>query len=212
MHSLQESVFGEFVALAARIFNLPISLIALVDEKQVLYKANYGLPNVSTQPREEALCSTAILNNRAVVYADLINETSPFITVQAAEAARNKKLRFYAAAPLLTPDESRIGAICIIDFEPRYLSDGEQELLEKIANLISQMVAVRHCCLQSPALGEYHWLFIRNQVQEEMQGLLALVRYLATRHGSPIPIPDDILNLIGRRLNDLHEVLDEYES
>ena len=210
--SLQESVFGEFVALAARIFNIPISLIALVDKKEVSYKANYGLPKVQVQPREEALCSTAILNDKAVVYADLTNESSPLITPQAAEAARDKKLRFYAAAPLRMPDERRIGSLCIIDYQPRHLSGGEQQLLEQIATLVSQMVAVRHCCFHSPELGEYQWHLIRTQVQEELQGLLALVRYLATRHGSPIPIPDDILMLISRRLNDLREVLDQYES
>ncbi|MDF7811096.1 GAF domain-containing protein [Hymenobacter sp. YC55] len=210
--SLQESVFGEFVALAARIFNLPISLIALVDKEQVSYKANYGLPNVQIQPREEALCSTAILDNKAVVYADLTNESSPLITNQAAAAARDKKLRFYAAAPLRMPDERRIGSLCIIDYQPRYLSEGEQQLLEQIATLVSQMVAVRYCCLQTPELGEDQWFLIRNQVQEELQGLQALVRYLATRHGSPAPIPEDILTLISRRLNDLREVLDQYES
>lgn len=210
--SLQESVFGEFVALAARIFNLPVSLIALVDKEQVLYQANYGLPKVQVQPREEALCATAILDNKAVVYADLSYETSPLITPQAAEAARDKKLRFYAAAPLRMPDERRIGSLCIIDYQPRYLSEGEQQLLEQIATLVSQMVAVRYCCLHSPELGEEQWHLIRNQVQEELQGLLALVRYLATRHGSPVPIPDDIIMLIGRRLNDLREVLDQYES
>ncbi|WP_375433675.1 GAF domain-containing protein [uncultured Hymenobacter sp.] len=211
-HSLQEAVFGEFVALAARIFNLPISLIALIEEKQVHYKASYGLSNLLAQPREEALCSTAILDSKAVVYADLSHESSPLITPQAAEAARDKKLRFYAAAPLRMPDERRVGSLCIIDFQPRYLSEGEQQLLEQIATLVSQMVAVRHCCLQSPELGEDQWRLLRNQVQEELQGLLALVRYLATRHGSPIPIPDDILTLISRRLDDLREVLDQYET
>ncbi len=209
---LQEAVFGEFVALAARIFSLPISLIALVDEVEVFYQANYGLPDARVQPRQEALCSTAILNRRAVVYNDLNTESSPLITSQAAEAAQMKGLRFYAAAPLQMPDERRIGALCVIGLQPRTFSLGEQCLLEQTATLVSQMVAVRYCCLNSLSLGEEQWDLIREQVQEELQGILALVRYIAYRHGTQIPVPQDVLILISRRLNDLREVLDTYES
>jgi hypothetical protein len=210
--ALQEPVFGEFVTLAARIFDLPISLIALVDETDVLYQANHGLPDVHVQPRQEALCATAILDHKAVIYSDLSIESSPLITQQAAEAAHAKGLRFYAAAPIQMPDQGRIGAICIIDLQPRTFSVGEQGLLEQIASLISQMVAVRFCCLSSPVLGEEYWKITREQVQEELQGILALVRYIVYRHGTQVPVPEDILVLISRRLDDVREVLDDYES
>jgi putative methionine-R-sulfoxide reductase with GAF domain len=211
-HSLQEPIFSEFVSLTARVFSLPISLIALVEEEQVRYTANFGLPNVQLQPREEALCATAILHNQAVVYADLATETSPLITRDAAEAANGKGLRFYAAAPLRMPDERRIGSLCVIDRQPRSFSADERALLERIATLISQMVAVRYCCLATPSLGLAQWQLMREQIQEEIQGLAALVRYLITRHGTQIPVSQDMLTLITRRLNDLSTILDQYES
>lgn len=211
-HSLQEPIFNEFVSLTARIFSLPISLIALVEEEQVRYTANFGLPNVKSQPREEALCATAILHNKAVVYADLATETSPLITRDAADAADDKGLRFYAAAPLLTPDERRIGSLCVIDRQPRSFGANEQRMLERIAQLVSQMVTVRYCCLATPSLGLAHWNLVREQIQEEIQGLAALTRYLLTRHGTQIPVSQDMLTLITRRLDDLSAVLDQYES
>ena len=211
-HSLQEPIFNEFVSLTARIFSLPISLIALVEEGQVRYTANFGLPNVKLQPREEALCATAILHNKAVVYADLATETSPLITRDAADAANDKGLRFYAAAPLLTPDERRIGSLCVIDRQPRSFSANEQRMLERVAQLVSQMVTVRYCCLATPSLGLAHWNLVREQIQEEIQGLAALTRYLLTRHGTQIPVSQDMLTLITRRLDDLSAVLDQYES
>ncbi|WP_022823595.1 GAF domain-containing protein [Hymenobacter norwichensis] len=211
-NSLQETIFGEFVSLTARIFSLPISLIALVEEEQVQYTANFGLPTVKSQPREEALCSTAILHNKAVVYSDLATETSPLITRDAAEAANNKGLRFYAAAPIRMLDERRIGSLCVIDRQPRPFSADERALLERIATLISQMVAVRYCCLATPSLGLTQWQLMREQIQEEIQGLAALVRYLITRHGTQIPVSQDMLTLITRRLNDLSVILDQYET
>jgi hypothetical protein len=210
-HSLQEPIFSEFVSLTARIFSLPISLIALVEEEQVRYMANFGLPSVKLQPRVEALCSTAILNDKAVVYSDLASEVSPLITPEAAHAAQNKGIRFYAAAPLCMPNERRIGSLCIIDRQPRSFSPDEQALLERIATLVSQMVTVRYCCLATPSLGLAQWQLMREQIQEEIQGLAALVRYLITRHGTQIPVSQDMLTLITRRLEDLSAVLDQYE-
>ncbi|MVN74970.1 GAF domain-containing protein [Hymenobacter sp. HMF4947] len=210
LHSLNEAVFDEFVALAARIFSLPISLIALVDEVEVVYKANYGMPDNEAQPREEALCSTAILHNKAVVYQDLSLEQDPHITAQAAQAARINHIRFYAAAPLRMPDHRNIGSLCIIDRQPRTFSPDEQRILEQLAALVSQTVAVRHLCLSQPDGGKACWVPLRAQLQEEVQALTALVRYMFARHGTKVPVPIDSLAQVGRRLLDLRELLDQH--
>ena len=41
--------------------------------------------------------------------------------------------RFYAGAPLRTADGMVLGALCLLDTEPRELSDDERELLESMA-------------------------------------------------------------------------------
>jgi GAF domain-containing protein len=210
LHSLHEPVFDEFVALAARIFSLPISLIALVAEEQVHYKANYGMPGNDVQHREEALCATAILQADAVVYKDLAIETNPLITARAAAAARNHQVRFYAAAPLCMPDQSIIGSLCIIDRTPRNFSAEEQRVLEQLAYLVSRTIVARHTCLSQYGSGEWEWHRLRIQVQEEVQALTALVRYLFARHGTHVPVPTDSLNQVARRLLDLDEILEPY--
>ncbi|QIL75049.1 GAF domain-containing protein [Hymenobacter sp. HDW8] len=208
--ALRETVFDELVALTARIFSLPISLIALVDEEQVFYKANHGMPGNERQPREEALCSTAILNQKAVVYQDVEQEQNPLITAQAAHAARTNQLRFYAAAPLRMPDQQPIGALCIIDRQARVFSEDEQRMLEKLAAVVSHTVAVRQVCRTQPD-GEKRWKMVRMQLQEEVQALRALVRYLLTRYGTTVPVPSVLLAQFERRLPDLHELLDQYQ-
>ncbi|SMB98881.1 GAF domain protein [Hymenobacter roseosalivarius DSM 11622] len=208
--ALRETVFDELVALTARIFSLPISLIALVDEEHVFYKANYGMPGNEKQPRQEALCSTAILHDKAVVYQDLEQERNPLITVQAAQAARTNQLRFYAGAPLRMPNQQPIGTLCIIDRQPRVFSKDEQRMLEKLAAVVSHTVAVRQVCRTQPD-GERRWKMVRLQLQEEVQALRALVRYLLTRYGTTVPVPPALLTQFERRLPDLHELLDQYQ-
>jgi hypothetical protein len=210
LHSLHEPVFDEFVALAARLFSLPISLIALVAEEQVHYKANYGMPGNEVQHREEALCATAIMQENAIVYQDLAIETNPLITARAAEAARINELRFYAAAPLCMPDKSIIGSLCVIDRTPRNFSADEQRVLEQLGCLVSMTIVARHTCLSQYSNNEWEWAILRIQVQEEVQALTALVRYLFARNGTHIPVPADSLNQVARRLIDLDEVLAPY--
>lgn len=207
LHSLCEAVFGEFVALTARIFNLPISLIALVDEEQVFYPANHGLPGNAVLPRQSALCSMAILHNKAVVYKDLLTEQDPFVQAHAAPAAVRNGLRFYAAAPLRMPDQCSIGTLCIIDHNPRVFSAEEQRMLEELATLVSRTIVVRYQCQHRPGRGEQQWQRVCKQLQEEVQGLKALVRYMLTRNGTHVPVSGDVLGQVERRLSDLYEIL-----
>lgn len=71
LHTLHESAFDEFVVLTARIFSLPISLIALVDANETYHHAYHGLPGLVQQPRIEALCAVVVRQNKAVVLTDL---------------------------------------------------------------------------------------------------------------------------------------------
>lgn len=207
LHSLDEKAFDGLVALTARVFSLPISLIALVDETEVQYIANYGMPGNDMQSRQEALCSTVILHDKAVVYKDLSTEKEPFITEQAAQAAYHSQVAFYAAAPLRMPDQRNIGTLCIIDSQPRMLSEDEQRMLEQLAAVVSHTIVVRHQCRTHGAAGELQWQTIQTHLTAEIQGLTALVRYMLTRYGVQVPLSNDILAQIGRRLPDLHEVL-----
>jgi hypothetical protein len=212
VHSLRDTVFYELVALTARIFSLPVSLIALVEEEEVQYAANFGMPGNDVQPRDEALCSTAILHDKAVVYKDLAIENDPFITPRAAQAAHNNQLRFYAAAPLCMPDQQNIGALCVIDYNPRVFSLNEQHILERLAALVSKIIVVRCNCRSLPEAGATQWQSISAQLREEVQGLTALVRYMLTRYGTQIPVATDMLMQVERRLHDLDDILDQLQG
>jgi putative methionine-R-sulfoxide reductase with GAF domain len=210
LHSLQEAVFNEFVELTARIFGLPISLIALVDGDEVEYKANEGLPGLRRQPRAEALCALAVREHKTVVLADVAAEAG--LTPEAATAAETKNLRFYAGAPLAMPDHRHIGTLCVIDRRPRTFSADEQRVLEHIAGLVATTVAVRHCCRISADQGDRHWQLVQRHLVDEIRELVALVRYLSARFGTQVPVSGAVLEPVQRRLHDLGRVLQEYPT
>jgi PAS domain S-box-containing protein len=114
-----EVLFDDLAMVAARICGTPIALISLIDEGRQWFKANIGLGMVET-PREASFCAHTILDNDAVlevpdVLADPRFAESPLATGEA-------HVRFYAGAPLVTEDGHALGALCVMDREPRKLS------------------------------------------------------------------------------------------
>lgn len=209
LYSLQEPLFTEFVELTATLFNVPISLIALVGADEVEYKAVHGLPDLRSQPRVEAICSLAVKEQQAVIFTDLTQPNS--LTAEAAAAAQAKGLRFYAGAPLCMPGGHCIGTLCLIDQQPRTFSVPEQRLLEHLAQLAGQLIAVRRYCLAAPAAREEQWNLVRTELAWEVQALMALARYLFVYAGIHVPVPADILALVDRRLSDFRlKLRDEY--
>lgn len=208
---LREDVFDEFVSLAARIFNLPISLFNLVDAQQVSPAAHYGLPGATPQPRAEILCSTVVAHNRVVVYHDLAAAPLTGPDADAIQATLAQQMRFYAAAPVRLANAHSIGTLCLLGRQPREFTAEEQHVLQALADTVSQAIMARHHCYSTSGLGEAHWLRLRPQLHDEVHALAALVRYLLTRYGSLTPVPDEVLHLVLRRLADLCLLLQNKE-
>jgi GAF domain-containing protein len=211
VHSLQEEVFDELVALTASLFRLPMAYIGLVEADQVHYKATYGLPRTRPLPRAEQMCSLVVKRGQVVVYQDLELAIQTPLNARAIQNCLVQRIRFYAGAPLRTPKHHIIGTLCLAGPEPRDFSLVEQQLLEIIAGIVSQTIALRSHCRSSEILGEIRWQELRTQARDEVYALGALVRYLATRYGTATPVPEEILRPVKRRLYDLRTILQEYE-
>ncbi len=208
--TLAEPVFAEYVALTARIFNLPISLISVVLEDTVYYPANLGLPGYARQPRVETLCSTAIAQAHTVVYCDLDREPQAAIPAAARQVARANEMRFYAGALVRLPDQRPLGTLCIMARQPRPFTAEEQRMLELLAGLVGHTLVARQRCRAQPRAGGPAWQRLSGELQEEIQALHALVRYLAARYGSMVPVPATFLTQVESRLHDLQELLGDF--
>lgn len=150
-----ESAFDRITTLAARLFNMPIVLVSLVDESRAWFKSCYGfdLPSV---PREATLCSFALLYDEVLVVPDTrLDERfacNPFVQ-------REPGVRFYAGAPLLTQDGFNLGTLCLLDTQPREaLSLEQQTILADLAAIVVDelelRLAARRMAQQEAALQE----------------------------------------------------------
>ncbi|AKQ47006.1 serine/threonine protein kinase [Rufibacter radiotolerans] len=129
----EEGTFKYIASMAARMFNVPIALVNLVESDSVVTKAGVGIEDGTVTPRGVSLCSLAILRKDPTVFKNALEEpcllSNPMVTGELG-------LRFYAAAPLTTSDGYNIGALCIVDKEPRDFSATDQKILENLASII----------------------------------------------------------------------------
>ncbi len=128
-----EDTFDKIALLAAQIFNTTSAFITFVDQDRVFFKSNLSLLKQNQIARKDSLCSLAILNESVTVFKDTHSHPdlleSPFV-------AAEDGIRFYAGAPLKTPEGFIIGTICVIDTQPREVSDSQMDMLNTLSKII----------------------------------------------------------------------------
>lgn len=131
--------FDQITQLAAHCFSTPVALISLVDadRQQFLSRVGFG---PSQTPRETSVCSHAIRGTDILEVEDL-SQDPRFLANPLVVGEPN--IRFYAGVPLLTASGHAIGALCVIDFQARRLSEAEREQLSTLGRLVMDRIALR---------------------------------------------------------------------
>lgn len=149
-----DAVFDEVVRLTAKLFDVPIALVSLVDEASVWFKANFGLGGATRVARNESVCSVAILQEQTTVYPNLVAEPCQLTDPNVAKALN---MQFYAGHPLRDATGHNLGALCLIDHQPRELGAPEQQRLQALAAIVMQMLELRLALVQRPELTVPVW-------------------------------------------------------
>jgi GAF domain-containing protein len=158
-----DAVLDDLVRLTAKLFNVPIALVSLVEEDSVWFKATVGLPGVERVGRAQSMCSVAILQGETTLYDDLQKQPCHLTDPAVAEALQ---LRFYAGHPLLTPAGYAIGVLCVLDREPRTLDLSELRCLQALASLVMQLLELRRLLQHQPAQAGAVWTLLYGQLDE----------------------------------------------
>ena len=126
----------EMLIAAKNLFGVVGAAVNIIDgdRQRVYVSSGDSAPDL---PRAGSLCNYTIQTNDVMVVPDARTESR---YQDLAWAFAEHGLRFYAGFPLEAPGGERVGALCIVDAEPREFSDADTTLLREIALRAQQVL------------------------------------------------------------------------
>lgn len=200
LNTLHDETFTELVRLTAKLFRVPVCIMALLEEEVMRFGLNYGLPpDLDRVDRDETLCSVALQTTGTTVFNDL--HTSPCALINPALVQR-LNLGFYAGHALRTADGHPIGVLCVIDHVPRAFSATDSALLESLTTVVMSLLELRAARTQQPRWNQDLWA----DVYRRIEGSVTRLESLAA-HSTPadqLVNTDEIRHIIAILQNQIH--------
>lgn len=145
LDTLSEKEYDQLTIIASQICGCKMSLISLVDENRQWFKSRVGL-DVNETDRQLAFCSHAILDPlHTLVVPDARLDPrfhdNPLVTGE-------PHLAFYAGVPLLNQDGMAMGTLCVLDDEPKKLSESQLTALAALGNQVMALFELRKSKLE----------------------------------------------------------------
>ncbi|MCT8469129.1 EAL domain-containing protein [Chromohalobacter canadensis] len=136
MDTPPEKRFDDITRLTARVFDVPIVLITLIDRHRQWFKSRFGLDACETS-RDNAFCAHALLERQMLVIEDTASDPRfrdhPLVT-------DTPYIRFYAGAVIRMASGLPLGTLCVIDRHPRRFDVHQREILLDLARLVENEI------------------------------------------------------------------------
>jgi len=200
--TLPENEFDSLVELAAMITGTPVSLMNLLTNDRQWSKATYGT-EVQSMPRSGSICQYTILGESNFEVEDL-TEDNRFLHMPYVQEEPN--FRYYHGYPLRTSDGYNIGALCVLDTEPKKLTKDQQRGLQTIAVEIMARLELRKKHKQLQELNREKDQLLRavnHDIKSPLNGIVSSANYLMNVWEGDRNELDQILSMIelsGRKL------------
>lgn len=165
-----EPAYDDITSLAAYICQAPTALVSLIDAERQWFKSKVGL-DVAETPRSIAFCNQTIQQSSILVVEDATQDerfkANPLVT-------GTPHIRFYAGAPLITPDGHALGSLCVIDYRPRKLTASQIHGLLVLSRQVVAQLELSFQASQLKASNEH----LEKRVNDRTAGLTSALHRL----------------------------------
>ncbi|WP_459555332.1 PAS domain-containing protein [Lacunimicrobium album] len=135
-----EPIFDDLTSLAATLCDVPISVISLVDVDRQWFKSAHGF-DIRETSRDVAICAHVVMRNAPLIINDTLLDP---LTSDNPIVLSGPKIRFYAGFPLTTSENLPLGTLCVVDRQPRKLTDIQIGHLASLARQASALLELRY--------------------------------------------------------------------
>ncbi|WP_162823837.1 GAF domain-containing protein [Lysobacter sp. TY2-98] len=180
--SLPETAYDDVVRIAARICDAPVATMSLIDRDRQWFKSRVGIESTETS-REVAFCDHAVREPQLLMEVPDAMHDPRFRDNP--EVTGGIGIRFYAGMPLVTPNGTAVGTVCVIDRRPRELDEGQRDALAALARITMNLLESRRQLLEAeitaalqppaPVDGAHHGASHYSVVIVELQGYSRVV-------------------------------------
>ncbi|MDB5124793.1 MAG: hybrid sensor histidine kinase/response regulator [Mucilaginibacter sp.] len=139
LNSVSEEEFDRITELASLVCGVPISLVSLIDENRQWLKSKKGI-EIEEISRDQAFCQYAIMDT-AIFEVEDATKDERFRDNELVTGAPN--IRFYAGSPLVDPDGYTLGTLCVIDRQPRVLTEDQKTALQLLGQEVMSLIIER---------------------------------------------------------------------
>lgn len=155
MDTAPEQDFDDIAVLASEICGTPIAMVTFVDTDRQFFKAKVGL-TVTGTGRDQAFCAHTVLGHELLEVPDTAADPrfaeNPLVNGHAANG--EPPLRFYAGAPVILDGAHAVGTVCVIDHQPRELTDGQRRALRSLARHAAVQLELRQYAHQAADIAD----------------------------------------------------------
>lgn len=157
-----EAALDELAELAACICEAPVALISLIDEERQWFKSRVRFEPAETA-RDISFCGYTIVERELFIVPDARLDPrfcdNPLVTGETG-------IRFYAGAPLFTPDGHALGTLCVIDREPREIHPDHQQALRILSRQVMAQFELRRRTREMALIQQQHEQMAATRRQE----------------------------------------------
>lgn len=126
-----------YVEQIARAFDTPIALVSLLHDDAQIILASLGLP-FRCLPRQEGFCRYAVDRRSIFEVCDAANDPR---FAELPSVTGDPGVRYYLGAPVVLFGSTSVGALCVVDVEPRRAaSSDERAYLTAVSRQVGQQL------------------------------------------------------------------------
>lgn len=210
LDSPPDGAFDRLTAVAARHFDVPVSIVTIVDHDRIWFKSAHGVDGVSEIGRDPGLCASAIMQDDVWVVEEADRDPR---TLANPLVAGGFGLRFYAGAPLTTHDGYNLGTLCVIDRVPRRITSEETAVLADLASIVVDELELRLAARRErERLEQTRADFLvtaSHQLRTPLTAVLGAAKTLTRSHDSLPALEAELVAIIDSQSERLQEIVEK---